>query len=252
MDAIIAPLKGKTAVVTGSGRGLGKAIALKLARMGANIVLNDIASSDAIDATLAEFTSMGYPAAVSKGDVRNLDDVKALCKTAVDTFGSLDILVNNAGITRDKPIAMMSEDDWDAVLDINLKGAFICTKIASKQMIRQRGGKIINVASVAGVMGNPGQANYSASKAGLIGLTKSTAKELASRGVTSNAVAPGIIVSHMTDTLPDKVKENYLQNIPLGRFGTPEDVANVIGFLASDMSGYVTGQVIHIDGGLAM
>jgi len=170
----------------------------------------------------------------------------------VDTFGSLDILVNNAGITRDKPIAMMSEDDWDAVLDINLKGAFICTKIASKQMIRQRVGKIINVASVAGVMGNPGQANYSASKAGLIGLTKSTAKELASRGVTSNAVAPGIIVSHMTDTLPDKVKENYLQNIPLGRFGTPEDVANVIGFLASDMSGYVTGQVIHIDGGLAM
>ena len=245
-------LEGKTAVVTGSGRGLGKAIALKLAQMGANVVLNDIASSDAIDAAKDEFEASGYPVAVSKGDVRNPDDVKALCKTAVDAFGSLDILVNNAGITRDKPIALMSENDWDDVLDINLKGAFLCTKTASKQMIRQRGGKIINLASVAGVMGNPGQANYSASKAGLIGLTKTTAKELASRGVTCNAVAPGAIVSKMTDALPDKVKENYINNIPLGRFGTPEDVAGVIAFLASDLAAYVTGQVVHIDGGLAM
>jgi len=252
MDVNEAPLKGKTAVVTGSGRGLGKAIALRLARMGANIVLNDIAASDAIDATAGEFREMGIPTAVSKGDVRSQEDVKALCKTAVDEFGSLDILVNNAGITRDKPIALMSESDWDDVLDINLKGAFLCTKTASKQMIRQRSGKIINVASVSGVMGNPGQANYSASKAGLIGLTKSTAKELASRGITCNAVAPGVIVSKMTDALPDKVRENYLANIPLGRFGTPEDVADVIGFLASGASDYVTGQVVHIDGGLLM
>ena len=252
MDAATAPLKGKTAVITGSGRGLGKVVALKLARMGANIVLNDIASSDAIDATVAEFMDLGFPTAVSKGDVRSQEDVKALCKTAVDTFGSLDILVNNAGITRDKPLALMSEEDWDAVLDINLKGAFICTKAASRQMIRQRAGKIINMASVSGVIGIPGQANYSSSKAGLIGLTKTTAKELASRGITCNAVAPGFIVSAMTDALPDKVKESYLDIIPLGRFGTPEDVANVIGFLASDQSDYLTGQVIHIDGGLVM
>jgi len=245
-------LKGKTAVVTGSGRGLGKSIALKLAQMGANIVLNDIAASDAIDATAEEFKEAGYNVIVTKGDVRNPDDVKAMVDAAVSAFGSLDILVNNAGITRDKPMAMMSEEDWDTVLDINLKGAFLCTKTAGKIMIKQRRGKIINIASVAGVMGNPGQANYSASKAGLIGLTKSTAKELAARNITCNAVAPGLIQSKMTDVLPEKVKENYLNNIPLGRFGTPEDVANVIGFLASDDSNYVTGQVIHIDGGLVM
>jgi 3-oxoacyl-[acyl-carrier protein] reductase len=245
-------LKGKTAVVTGSGRGLGKAIALKLAQMGANIVLNDISVSDAIDATCEEFKAAGYNVIVTKGDVRNESDVKDMVSKAAEAFGSLDILVNNAGITKDKPMAMMSEQDWDDVLDINLKGAFFCTKTVSKVMIKQRRGKIINIASVAGVMGNPGQANYSASKAGLIGLTKSTAKELASRGITCNAVAPGIIQSKMTDVLPEKVKENYLNNIPLGRFGTPEDVANVIGFLASDDSNYVTGQVINIDGGLVM
>jgi len=252
MEGILASLKGKTAVITGSGRGLGKAIALRLGYMGANIVLNDIVSSDAIDATADEFAGLGFPTAASKGDVRSLEDVKTLCKVAVDRFGSLDILINNAGITRDKPIAMMSEDDWDDVLDINLKGAFMCIKCASRYMIRQRGGKIINIASVAGIMGNAGQANYSASKAGLIGLTKSAARELAPRGITCNAVAPGFIVSRMTDVLPDKVKEGYLGGIPLGRFGTPEDVAGVIGFLASDMSDYITGQVIHIDGGLIM
>ena len=245
-------LKGKTAVVTGSGRGLGKSIALKLAQMGANIVLNDIVSSDAIDSTAEEFKAAGYNVLVTKGDVRSESDVKDMVSKAVEAFGSVDILVNNAGITKDKPMAMMSEQDWDDVLDINLKGAFFCTKIVSKTMIKKRSGKIINIASVAGVMGNPGQANYSASKAGLIGLTKSTAKELASRGITCNAVAPGIIQSKMTDVLPEKVKENYLNNIPLGRFGTPDDVANVIGFLASDDSNYVTGQVINIDGGLVM
>ncbi|MCX7843392.1 MAG: 3-oxoacyl-[acyl-carrier-protein] reductase [Clostridia bacterium] len=245
-------LKGKTAVVTGSGRGLGKAIALKLAQMGANIVLNDIAASDSIDATAEEFKAAGFNVAVTKGDVRNPDDVKAMISTAVETFGSLDILVNNAGITKDKPMAMMSEEDWDLVMDINLKGAFLCTKAAAKVMIKQRSGKIVNIASVAGRYGNPGQANYSASKAGLIGLTKTTAKEFAPRGITCNAVAPGLIQSKMTDILPEEVRDNYLKNIPLGRFGTPEDVANVVAFLSSDESNYVTGQVIDIDGGLLM
>lgn len=245
-------LKGKTAVITGSGRGLGKSIALEMAKRGANIVLNDIVTSDAIDATAEEFKAAGYPVVVTKGDVRNAEDVKNMVKTAVDTFGSVDILVNNAGITRDKPMAMMSEEDWDLVLSINLKGAFLCTKAAGKQMIKQKGGTIINIASVAGAYGNKGQANYSASKAGLIGLTKTTAKEFASRGVTCNAVTPGIIKSHMTDVLPDEVKEAYLKNIALGRFGTPEDVANVVAFLASNDANYVTGQVIDIDGGLVM
>jgi 3-oxoacyl-[acyl-carrier protein] reductase len=245
-------LNGKTAVITGSARGLGRAIALKFAQMGANIVLNDIPSSDALDQTAKEFESLGYKVAVTRGDVRNIDDVEAMFKTAVDTFGSVDILVNNAGITKDMLMIKMTEKDWDDVLDINLKGAFFCTKVAARIMMKQRSGRIINIASVAGVMGNPGQANYSASKAGLIGLTKSTAKELASRNITCNAVAPGLIQSKMTEVLPDKVRENYLNNIPLGRFGTPEDVANVVGFLASDESSYVTGQVIHIDGGLVM
>jgi len=245
-------LKGKTAIVTGSGRGLGKAIALKLAQMGANIVLNDISGSEDIDATAEEFKALGYNVVVTKGDVRNPDDVENMVKTAIEAFGRIDILVNNAGITRDALLIRMTEKDWDDVLDINLKGAFLCTKAVAKVMIKQRSGKIINIASVSGVMGNAGQANYSASKAGLIGLTKSTARELASRGITCNAVAPGFIQSKMTEVLPEKLKEEYINSIPLKRFGTPEDVANVVGFLASPDSDYVTGQVIHIDGGLVM
>ncbi|HHV59897.1 MAG TPA: 3-oxoacyl-[acyl-carrier-protein] reductase [Clostridiaceae bacterium] len=245
-------LKGKTALITGSGRGLGKSIALTLARMGANIVLNDIANSDSVDQTAIEFKNSGYNVLVTKGDVRNPDDVETMINKAVEVFGGIDILVNNAGITRDTLMVRMSLEDWNDVLDINLKGAFLCTKAVARVMMKQRSGKIINISSVAGLMGNPGQANYSASKAGLIGLTKTTAKELASRGITCNAVAPGLIKSKMTDVLPDKVKENYLNNIPLGRFGTPEDVANVVGFLASSLSDYITGQVINIDGGLVM
>ncbi|MDQ2085258.1 3-oxoacyl-[acyl-carrier-protein] reductase [Herbivorax sp. ANBcel31] len=248
----IKQLEGKTAIVTGSGRGLGKAVAKKLGQMGANIVLNDILQSDSVDATAEELKSLGINVLVTKGDVRNLEDNEAMVKASIEEFGSIDILVNNAGITKDKPIIKMSEKDWDDVLDINLKGAFLCTKAVVRPMMKKRKGTIINIASVAGVMGNRGQANYSSSKAGLIGLTKSTAKELSSRNITCNAVAPGVIESKMTDVLADDVKENYLNNIPLKRFGTPEDVANVIGFLASEDSNYVTGQVIHIDGGLVM
>ncbi len=244
--------EGKTAVITGSARGLGKAIALKLASLGANIVLNDIPSSESLDETAEEFKKAGYKVVVTRGDVRNTEDVKAMISAGVDTFGSVDILVNNAGITNDKPMALMSEDDWDIVLDINLKGAFLCTKFAAKQMMKQKYGRIVNLASVAGRYGNKGQANYSASKAGLIGLTKTTAKEFASRGITCNAVAPGTIKSKMTDALPEEVRNKYLENIPLGRFGTPEDVANVVAFLASDDASYVTAQVIDIDGGLVM
>lgn len=245
-------LEGKTALITGSGRGLGKSIALKLAEMGANIVLNDIEQSDSIDDTAKQFKDSGYNVIVSKGDIRDSNDVNSIVKKAIDKFGKIDILVNNAGITKDTLMIKMKENDWDSVLDINLKGAFICTKAVARYMMKQRSGKIINISSVAGVMGNAGQANYSASKAGLIGLTKSTAKEFASRGITCNAVAPGVIKSKMTDVLSENVKRKYLENIPLGRFGTPDDVADVVGFLASDSSGYITGQVINIDGGLIM
>lgn len=243
-------LKGKTAVVTGSGRGIGKAIALKLAQMGASIVLTG--TSGAVDQTADEFKSLGYNVAVAKGDVKNLKDVEDIINKAVETFGSLDILVNNAGITKDALMIRMSEKDWDDVLDTNLKGAFLCTKTAARIMMKQKSGKIINISSVVGVNGNAGQANYSSSKAGMIGLTKSTAKEFASRGITCNAIAPGAIQTQMTEILPEKVKESFISNIPLGRFGTPEDVANAVGFLASDEANYITGQVIHIDGGLVM
>jgi len=245
-------LNGKTAIITGAGRGIGKAIALKLAQCGANIVINDIPTSTDADKTAEEIISSGGRAIVCKGDVRNADDVENVVKEAVNQFGTVDILVNNAGITRDNLIMRMSEKDWDDVLDINLKGAFNCIKAVTRIMLKQRSGKIVNIASVVGVMGNVGQANYSASKAGLIGLTKSVAREFASRGINCNAVAPGFIQSEMTERLPESVKEEYLKNIPLKRFGTVNDVANVVAFLVSDDAKYITGQVLHIDGGLVM
>ena len=245
-------LKGRTAIVTGSGRGIGKAIAMKLASYGANIVINDIPSSEDADKTCEEIKSMGVEAIVIKGDVRNADDVKTLIDTTVKTFGSIDIFVNNAGITRDGLMLRMSEEDWDLVMDINLKGAFNCIKAVARPMMKQRKGSIINIASIVGVMGNAGQANYVASKAGLIGLTKTTAKEFSARGIRCNAVAPGFIQSAMTDVLSDDVKQKYFNSIPLGKFGNTEDIANVVAFLASDMSSYVTGQVINVDGGLVM
>jgi len=245
-------LKGKTAIITGAGRGIGKATALKLADLGANIVINDIPTSPDADRTVEEIKSKGGNAIACKGDVRSLEEVENVVKQTLEAFGRIDILINNAGITRDALIMKMSEKDWDDVLDINLKGAFNCIKAVTRVMLKQRSGSIVNVSSVVGVMGNPGQANYSASKAGLIGLTKSTAKELAARNITCNAVAPGFIQSDMTDKLSDNVKEEYLKNIPLKRFGTADDVANVIAFLVSDEAKYITGQVLHIDGGLVM
>ena len=245
-------LKGKTAIVTGSGRGIGKSIALKLASYGANIVINDIPQSDYADETCEEIKALGVKSIVIKGDVRNKDDVDALIKGALDEFGKIDIFVNNAGVTRDGLMIRMSEDDWDLVMDINLKGAFNCIKTVARPMMKQRSGAIVNIASIVGVMGNAGQANYVASKAGLIGLTKTTAKEFASRGIRCNAVAPGFIRSAMTDVLADDVKQKYLDAIPLGKFGETEQIADVVAFLASDMSQYVTGQVINVDGGLVM
>lgn len=245
-------LKGKTAVITGAARGIGKAIAMRLAENGANIVINDIPQSEELDKTCAEISRSGVEAIGVKGDVRNIDDMNTLVNTAVEKFGILDIFVNNAGITRDGLMLRMSEEDWDSVLSINLKGVFNGTKAAIKPMMRQRSGSIINMASIAGVIGNAGQANYSASKAGIIGLTKTTARELSLRNIRCNAVAPGLIKSPMTDLLSEKIKEEYLKTIPLQRFGTPEQIADTVLFLASDLSSYITGQVINVDGGLVM
>ena len=245
-------LKGKVAIITGSGRGIGKAIAMKLAENGADIVINDIPGSDYADDTKKEIEALGVRAIVVRGDVRKTEDVENLVKETMNAFGRIDILVNNAGITRDGLMLRMSEEDWDMVLDINLKGAFNCIKAVARPMMKQRCGSIINIASVVGVMGNAGQANYTASKAGLIGLTKTVAKEFSSRNIRANAVAPGFIESHMTDILTDEVKNQYFDAIPLSRFGKVEDVAKAVLFLASDLSSYITGQTINVDGGLVM
>jgi len=245
-------LTGKTAIVTGGARGIGRAIALTLAAAGANIVINYTSSSKAADEVVNEAKKLGVSALALKADVSKNEEIENLVKQVLNDFGSIDILVNNAGITRDNLLIRMSEKDFMDVIDINLKGAFICTKHVSKVMIKQRSGKIINIASVVGVMGNAGQSNYSASKAGLIGFTKSIAKEIASRGINVNAVAPGYIQTDMTASLPDKVKEEFINGIPLKRAGLPQDVANAVLFLSSEYSDYITGQVIHIDGGMVM
>jgi len=244
-------LKGKTALVTGSARGIGKAIAERLASLGAKIVVSDILG-DMAESTARELREKGFGAISLRTDVTSAPDVEKTIEDILAKFGALDILVNNAGITKDALIVRMSEEDWDRVLNINLKGAFLVTQASAKVMMKQRSGRIINISSVVGRMGNAGQANYSASKAGLIGLTKSAAKEMAVRGIAVNAITRGYIATEMTEKLPQAAKDAFLNNIPLKRAGTPEDIARVVAFLASDDASYITGQVIGVDGGLLM
>ncbi|WP_455055676.1 3-oxoacyl-[acyl-carrier-protein] reductase [Merdimonas faecis] len=245
-------LAGKVALVTGASRGIGKAIACKLAREGAKVIINYNGSKEKAEAVKSEIEAAGGQAEVYQCDVSDYTACETFIQTVIKEEGSLDILVNNAGITKDGLLMKMSEEDFDKVLDTNLKGAFNTIRFASRQMLKQKSGRIINMSSVVGVIGNAGQANYAASKAGVIGLTKAAARELASRGITVNAIAPGFIETDMTDVLSDKVKEASEAQIPLGHFGKPEDVAAAAAFLASEEAGYITGQVLHVDGGMCM
>ncbi|NET31243.1 MAG: 3-oxoacyl-[acyl-carrier-protein] reductase [Cyanothece sp. SIO1E1] len=244
------PLKDQVAIVTGASRGIGRAIALALAAEGANVAVNYASSSAGAEAVVAEITAMGNSAIALQADISQADQVDTLLKAVMEKWGRVDVLVNNAGITRDTLLLRMKPEDWQAVLNLNLTGVFLATKAISKVMLKQRSGRIINIASVAGQMGNPGQANYSAAKAGVIGFTKTVAKELANRGITVNAVAPGFIATDMTTDLK---AEEILKYIPLGRYGQPEEVAGMVRFLAADpAAAYITGQVMNVDGGMVM
>lgn len=245
-------LKGKNAIVTGASRGIGRAIALKLAEKGVNIVINYRSNKEKAEELVKEIEAKGVKALAIEGDVSIFSEAESMVNTAFEQLGSVDILVNNAGITKDTLILRMKEEEFDKVIEVNLKGAFNCLKHASKIMMKQRSGKIINISSVVGLVGNQGQINYAAAKAGIIGMTKSAAKELASRGINVNAVAPGFISTDMTAVLSEKVKEGAVNTIPLKRLGNPEDVANAVTFLASDEAEYITGQVINVDGGMVM
>ncbi|MCI9441150.1 MAG: 3-oxoacyl-[acyl-carrier-protein] reductase [Ruminococcus sp.] len=245
-------LQGQAAVVTGASRGIGRAIALRLAVEGAAVAINYHGSKERAEAVKAQIEEKGGTAFLFPCDVADFSACELFLKAATEQMGRLDILVNNAGITRDGLLMRMSEADYDAVLDTNLKGTFNCIRFASRQMLKQKSGRIINISSVSGVLGNAGQANYSASKAGVIGLTKSAARELASRGITVNAIAPGFINTEMTEGLSEKVKISAEEQIPLGKFGEPEDIAEAAVFLASERARYITGQVLHVDGGMAM
>jgi 3-oxoacyl-[acyl-carrier protein] reductase len=245
-------LSGKTAIITGASRGIGAEIARKMAEAGAKIVVNYSGSQAKAEAVVEEIKSNGGEAIAVKADVADAVAVKAMVEQTMQAFGSVDILVNNAGITRDNLMMRMKDDEWDDVINTNLKGVFICTKAVTRQMMKQRSGRIVNIASIVGVMGNAGQANYVAAKAGVIGLTKTTARELASRNITANAVAPGFITTDMTDKLGEDIQKSMLAQIPLGRFGKPEEVAKAALFLASDDASYMTGQTLHLDGGMVM
>ncbi|WP_430882824.1 3-oxoacyl-[acyl-carrier-protein] reductase [Fusibacter sp. JL216-2] len=244
--------EGKTVIVTGGSRGIGRAIALDFAKSGASVVVNYNRNAEKAEEVVKEIEAIGPKGLAVQCNVSNQEDVDGLLKATVDTFGTVDFLINNAGITKDTLILRMKENDWDAVVDTNLKGTFMTTKVIGKYMLKKKSGRIVNITSVVGLMGNAGQSNYAASKAGVVGFTKSIAKEFASRGLTVNAVAPGFIESDMTDVLSDDVKEMYSKAIPLGKMGKPEDVANAVKFLCSDMSKYITGQVIQVDGGMLM
>jgi 3-oxoacyl-[acyl-carrier protein] reductase len=245
-------LEGKVALVTGGSRGIGRAIAISLAEAGANVVVNYAGNEAAAAEVAAHIESMGRKALVIKANVGNSSEVDAMVKQTLEVFGQLDILVNNAGITRDNLIMRMKDDEFDEVINTNLKGVFNCVRSVTRTMMKQRSGRIINISSVVGSIGNPGQANYVAAKAGVIGLTKSAARELAFRGITVNAIAPGFITTDMTDKLSDEMKAQLLLQIPLARFGQPDDIAKSVLFLASNEASYMTGQTLHIDGGMYM
>ncbi|BCB03321.1 3-oxoacyl-[acyl-carrier-protein] reductase [Bacillus sp. KH172YL63] len=245
-------LEGKVALVTGASRGIGREIALELARKGCNVVVNYAGSEAKANEVVDEIKSIGKEAIAVQCNVSDSESVQDMVKKTISEFGSIDILVNNAGITKDNLLMRMKENEWDDVININLKGVFLCTKAVTRQMMKQRSGRIINISSIVGVSGNAGQANYVAAKSGVIGLTKTTAKELAPRGITVNAIAPGFISTDMTDELPEDVRTEMLKQIPLSRFGAPEDIAQVVSFVASDAASYMTGQTLHIDGGMVM
>src|SRR5690625_4948079 len=245
-------LQGKIALVTGSSRGIGKAIALELGRQGANVAVNYAGNEQKAEEVVQELETIGVQAIKIKANVENESEVKGMVKEVISTFDNLHILVNNAGITRDNLLMRMKVSEFDDVIETNLKGAFLCTKAVTRQMMKQRSGRIINIASIVGVSGNPGQANYVAAKAGVIGLTKSTAKELATRNILVNAIAPGFITTDMTDILTEEQKEAILSQIPLDRLVEPKDIAKVVHFLATDASKYITGHTIHVDGGMVM
>ncbi len=239
----------KNAVVTGAARGIGKAIALKLAQSGLNVAVSDVMIEEA-EKVAEELQGLGVKSMAVKADAANIGDAQKLIETVVREWGSIDYLVNNAGVTRDNLAVRMSEKEWDMVIDINLKGTFLCAQAAAKEMMRKRFGRIVNIASVSGILGTAGQANYASSKAGVIAMTKSFARELGKRNVTVNAIAPGFILTEMTEKLPDKVKDEYVANIPLKRGGTPEDIAEAVRFLVSPSASYITGTVINVSGGL--
>jgi 3-oxoacyl-[acyl-carrier protein] reductase len=245
-------LKGKVALVTGASRGIGRAIAITLAGAGAQVVVNYRSQAEAAEEVVQIIQAAGGQAIAIQGDVAVAEDVERVFKGTLEQYGKLDILVNNAGITRDTLLLRMKEDDFDSVIATNLRGVYLCTKAALRPMTKARGGRIINITSVVGLMGNAGQANYAAAKAGIVGFTKSTAREMASRGITVNAVAPGYIDTELTGVLSDSVRQAILESIPLGRLGEPQDVANLVCFLASDAAAYITGQTLTVDGGMVM
>ncbi|HTG69026.1 MAG TPA: 3-oxoacyl-[acyl-carrier-protein] reductase [Candidatus Udaeobacter sp.] len=249
---MFASLEGKKALVTGASRGIGRSIAIALAEAGADVAINYSGSEAAAVETAQAVEALGRRAIVIKANVGKADEFEAMVKEVIGQFGAVDILVNNAGITRDNLIMRMKEDEFDQVIETNLKGVFNGIKAVTRSMMKQRSGRIINISSVVGVLGNPGQANYVAAKAGVIGLTKASARELASRGITVNCVAPGFIQTEMTDKLPEEMRESLAGQIPLARLGDPSDIANAVRFLASDASAYMTGQTIHVDGGMYM